>query len=203
MYKVFFNESELVFKAKNEVFPTKQYDEYKTITHFDDVVPILEKIEKLGLRKVFVLDCVDFNKIQSGFNIVRSAGGLIQNKHGKWLFIKRMNRWDLPKGRIEAGESSQEAALREVEEECGIHGHAIVRPLCTGCHIFRSPFYPSPYNWVWKEADWFEMTYSENETPIPQLEEDITEVRWFAKDELKEVYRSTYQNIKYLMNTFL
>lgn len=203
MYKVFFNESELVFKQQDELFEELEYDEYKAISHFDEVVLVLEEIEKHDLRKVFVLDCENFDFIQLSFNVVRSAGGLIQNAHNQWLFIKRMNRWDLPKGRIEAGESAEEAALREVEEECGIHGHRIIRPLFTGYHIFRSPFYPHPYNWVWKEADWFEMFYEGNETPTPQREEDITSVNWFPKTELKEVYRSTYQNIRYLIDSFL
>ncbi|MFV0365665.1 MAG: NUDIX domain-containing protein [Mangrovibacterium sp.] len=203
MYKVFFNESELLFKQKGEEFEAPSHMVCKDVVHFDDVVLILEEIEKLGLRQTIVLNCADFQKVHRGFNVVRSAGGLIQNKHSEWLFIKRMNRWDLPKGRIEEGESSEEAALREVEEECGIHGHTIVRSLCTGRHIFRSPYYPHPYNWVWKEADWFEMGYNGDELPIPQEEEDITEVQWFAKERLNVVYRSTYQNIKHLMDAFL
>ncbi|MFV0289810.1 MAG: NUDIX hydrolase [Mangrovibacterium sp.] len=204
MYKVFFNESELLFKQKEELFAEFNSDEHRIINHFDDVVHVLEEIEKLGLKKIFVLNCSDLEKIIAGFNFVRSAGGLIKNIKGEWLFIKRMSRWDLPKGRIEEGESSEIAAIREVEEECGIHGHEIVRKLLIGRHIFRSPYYPSPYNWVWKEADWFEMSYGGNEKPNPQLEEDITEVRWFSKEEVfEEVYRSTYQNIRVLIDKFL
>lgn len=203
MYKVFFNESELLFKQKEEVMPQGKIDAIYNVCHFEDVVLVLEEIEKLGLRKTFVLDCEDFAKIQSGFNIVRSAGGMIQNSAGKWLFIKRLGRWDLPKGRIEDGESSEDAAVREIEEECGIHGHQIVCPIFTGYHIFRSPYYPPPYNWVWKEADWFQMSYHGEEKLVPQREEDITEVRWFAQEELMKVYRTTYQNIRVLIDRVL
>lgn len=200
MYKVFFNESELVFKPFEEELKKPPHDTYIKVVHFEEVVQVLEEIEKSGVRKVFLLDCVDFHSIQSNFNCIHSAGGLVQNKHCQWLFIKRMNRWDLPKGRIEAGESSEQAAIREVGEECGIRGHVVVRPLLTSYHIFRSPYYPPPYNWVWKETNWFEMNYAGDEAPAPQQEEDITQARWVDVDDLQKMYKSTYQNIKQLMD---
>jgi len=55
-----------------------------------------------------------------------SAGGLVVDKSGEMgLLIGRIDKrgrmlWSLPKGHIEAGESPEEAALREVREETGI-----------------------------------------------------------------------------------
>jgi len=43
------------------------------------------------------------------------------------LFIYRFNKWDLPKGKLDNGESVSECAIREVEEECGIANLKIVR----------------------------------------------------------------------------
>jgi 8-oxo-dGTP pyrophosphatase MutT (NUDIX family) len=43
----------------------------------------------------------------------------------EFLLMKHPNRWDLPKGHCEAGESFEETALRETEEETGISRHAI------------------------------------------------------------------------------
>lgn len=42
------------------------------------------------------------------------------NRHGRLL-------WSLPKGHVEAGESAQAAATREVAEETGIHGRVVGR----------------------------------------------------------------------------
>lgn len=48
-----------------------------------------------------------------------SCGGVVMNK-GRVLLLKKFGGdWVLPKGRIEPGESKEEAALREVREETG------------------------------------------------------------------------------------
>ncbi len=202
MYKVFFNESLLIFNERDENIKANDYDGIRYLNNFYELVDILEEIEKLGLKKTFCIVCNNLEIIKNGFNLVRSAGGLIRDYSNKYLFIRRFNRWDLPKGRIEDGEKSEFAAIREVEEECGIHGQTIKRFLHTGRHIFRSSYYPYPYNWVWKETDWYEMEYFGNETPIPQEEEEITEVRWVVEKDLQEVLLSTYLNIKELFNIY-
>ncbi len=61
-----------------------------------------------------------------------SAGGIVYKKEGDrvlWLLIqpKDTNRWQFPKGWIEAGETAKAAALREVEEETGVIGEMITR----------------------------------------------------------------------------
>ncbi|MCK7539117.1 MAG: NUDIX domain-containing protein [Marinilabiliales bacterium] len=59
----------------------------------------------------------------SWFTVIEAAGGLVGHPSGKYLFIMRYGRWDLPKGHIEKGETPEECALREVTEECNIRGH--------------------------------------------------------------------------------
>jgi ADP-ribose pyrophosphatase YjhB (NUDIX family) len=51
--------------------------------------------------------------------IVMAAGGLVENEHGEILLIYRKKHWDLPKGKLDAGETLEECAVREVEEETG------------------------------------------------------------------------------------
>jgi 8-oxo-dGTP pyrophosphatase MutT (NUDIX family) len=62
-----------------------------------------------------------------------SAGGIVSNASGEIAIVlqrgrKKTLRWTLPKGRIDAGESPETAALREVYEETGLRAR-IVRPL--------------------------------------------------------------------------
>ncbi|MCU1276969.1 MAG: family hydrolase [bacterium] len=62
-----------------------------------------------------------------------SAGGVVVDEHERVALVKQRDRknrwrWTLPKGRIDRGESAEEAALREVFEESGLRA-TIVRPL--------------------------------------------------------------------------
>lgn len=121
---------------------------------------------------------------------VIAAGGLVVNGQGKFLFIERLGFLDLPKGKLEKGESIDEAALREVEEECGITSLEIVKKLPTTYHTY---FHKGRR--VLKPSYWFLMRSSlEVQNLVPQTEEGITAVLWLSKEEAlsreKEMYRS-------------
>ena len=49
-----------------------------------------------------------------------AAGGVVKDAEGHVLWIQRNGKWDLPKGKLERGESLEEAVIREVFEETGI-----------------------------------------------------------------------------------
>ena len=51
---------------------------------------------------------------------VRAAGGVVEASDGSLLAIVRNGRYDLPKGKVELGETLLQAAHREVEEETGL-----------------------------------------------------------------------------------
>ena len=51
---------------------------------------------------------------------ILAAGGLVTNAQGEILWIFRRGFWDLPKGKLDDGETIQSCAIREVEEETGI-----------------------------------------------------------------------------------
>jgi 8-oxo-dGTP pyrophosphatase MutT (NUDIX family) len=61
-----------------------------------------------------------------------SAGGAVYQKSGDqilWLICQHSgyHKWVLPKGLIDPGEKSEQTALREVEEECGIKAKIIAK----------------------------------------------------------------------------
>ncbi|MCH7536140.1 MAG: NUDIX domain-containing protein, partial [Bacteroidetes bacterium] len=58
---------------------------------------------------------------ESLFVLINAAGGIVSNNKNEILFIRRNDRWDLPKGKVEEMEEFSECAVREVQEECGIN----------------------------------------------------------------------------------
>jgi 8-oxo-dGTP pyrophosphatase MutT (NUDIX family) len=129
--------------------------------------------------------------LEQSFKIVEAAGGVVSNPEGETLFIFRHGKWDLPKGKMEKGESYEECAVREVEEECGIHVHRLGNPLTTTYHT-----YLHKGREVLKRTAWFSMSCRDKEKPSPQEEEDITEVAWLSNAEIKrKVLNNTYHSI--------
>jgi 8-oxo-dGTP diphosphatase len=58
-------------------------------------------------------------------NMIVCAGAVVRDELGRLLLVRRANApsaglWSLPGGRVEAGESPAEAAVREVREETGL-----------------------------------------------------------------------------------
>lgn len=130
----------------------------------------------------------------SSFKVIEAAGGLVKNGKGEYLFIFRNGKWDLPKGKIEKGEAVPVAAIREVEEECGIHNLKIRKELESTYHT-----YYLEKKEVLKRTHWFEMTSDDNSALVPQIEEGITLVKWLPKKDLSQVYENTYESIKEVM----
>lgn len=207
MYKVFFNECLILLGPENKNSSLGNIEDVVEIQCVDDFFELLfilggrKHVEQPVCKCLIEKDLVD--EVIQSMNKIPAAGGIVRNRRHEILFIHRFGKWDLPKGKIEDREQIQQTALREVEEECGIHDLRLIRKLPSTFHIYRSPYLPEVNNWVWKETCWFEMLYSGSETPVPQTEEDITGIRWFAEDQLEEVYQSTYGNIKQLLMNYL
>jgi len=204
MHKVFFNDSTILISAeikksfKNNISSDFNFEGY------DVVNQIICEIE-LGRGNIVYYLCHPqtdrlWKYFRKRFSEIPAAGGLVQNQDGKLLFIKRFGVWDLPKGKIEKGESDQSAAVREVEEECGLSGVRILSQLDSTFHIYHSPYLPVASNLVLKETKWFLMEYTGSEKPVPQIEESIEEVCWFDRSELPIVLANTYHSLRYLLS---
>ena len=125
------------------------------------------------------------------FPIVEAAGGLVRHQDGRFLFIYRNDKWDLPKGRIEKNEPIRIAAVREVEEETGVDGLEIVKPLIETFHVFnRNGKYKL------KKTFWFEMKTTSTVTLTPQLNEGIEQAIWVFEKEIPNKFENAYENIK-------
>ena len=135
------------------------------------------------------------------FKEVPAAGGVVIRRN-KLLLIFRNEKWDLPKGKIDEGETAENAAVREVAEECGIEGHRITKKLPSTYHIYQSPWKETLGQWILKETHWFEMNYSGTENGKPEAGENITEIRWFVGNELNEVLANTYESLKQVIMVY-
>jgi 8-oxo-dGTP pyrophosphatase MutT (NUDIX family) len=129
------------------------------------------------------------------FTEVEAAGGLVKHTTGRYLFIERRGKWDLPKGHVEKGESPEECAVREVSEECGITGHSIVKTLEPSYHT---------YSWegisYLKKTHWFAMEYSGEMISSPQAEEGITNIAWLFPDEISRIKNQAWLSLSDLIN---
>jgi len=144
--------------------------------------------------KFFYVLCDDvkaFLKIvKKSVKLVEAAGGLVKNEYGEYLFIYRNNKWDLPKGKIEKQEGIKEAAVREVEEECGIKVSKLDEIICKTYHSY---FWRGEM--VLKKTYWFNMRARDQNDLKPQKEEGITDVRWFKKEDISPIVENTFPSI--------
>jgi 8-oxo-dGTP pyrophosphatase MutT (NUDIX family) len=129
------------------------------------------------------------------FTEVGAAGGLVRHSSGRYLFIEKKGRLDLPKGHIEPGEDPETCAIREVSEECGITGHTIVKSISPSYHT---------YSWegisYLKKTSWFLMQYEGDMVTDPQQDEGITKVEWLFPDELNSIKTSAWLSLMDLIN---
>jgi len=131
-----------------------------------------------------------FNQIKEVVKVIEAAGGLVKSEENKYLFIKRNGFWDLPKGKLEKDEKRKDAAVREVEEECGIKVKSLEEKLLKTYHV-----YEMKGKLVLKISHWYSMTSKSKQKLIPQTEEGITEVKWIAKKDWGIVKANTYPSI--------
>lgn len=183
-----------------------------TIDFHDDVLiiepgkdVIIKLLYLLRTRKLKNLDSVTIlteNKkevkdfIKSRFTVIKAAGGVV-TKGQKVLFIFRMGKWDLPKGKFDKGETPQECAVREVEEECAIKvklGPEICKTWHTYTHNRKS---------ILKKTYWYAMENQNDSAMKPQKEEGIEDIRWLTHHEAKVALVNSYPSMRYLYKQFL
>ncbi|WP_294245857.1 NUDIX domain-containing protein [uncultured Chryseobacterium sp.] len=197
MYKVFVNEKKLLLSAQPENL--EKVLGYENVTTLEIGLDLLENTSVKELN-IYGNDVeMIWEKFKSLFRIIEAAGGVVNNPEKDILFIKRLGKWDLPKGKMEKGESREESAVREIEEETGLSHVELVRFINTTYHIYVE----RNGDKVLKCTHWFEMNFSGEDTSKPQLEEGITEVAWKNKDQMEaEVFPNTFKNIRLIIEEF-
>jgi ADP-ribose pyrophosphatase YjhB (NUDIX family) len=193
MYKVYYNDRVILFGKIKKVIPkgngivSYSYPE----TSIGDIWKKFRKNTKIKLLYISGNEKKILPEIIAQFNLVKAGGGLVKNKAGEYLLIFRNKKWDLPKGKLEKKETARTGAKREVEEECGIKGVKIVRPLQETYHI-----YELQKKLNIKQTKWFEMSYTgRSEKTKPQRDEGIEKAIWVHKKGITKLHKNMYPSI--------
>ncbi|PKP14276.1 MAG: NUDIX hydrolase [Bacteroidetes bacterium HGW-Bacteroidetes-3] len=192
MYKVFVNDCPIILtdNKKNAInFNLVNFENIKV----DEIVGQIFQNKLAGIALFCENLENNWKEFQSCFKIQKAAGGKVVNANNEVLFIYRFNKWDLPKGKLEKGESVSECAVREVEEECSITNLQIVKPLETTYHIYQEKG-----KTILKITYWFLMRTEFIGELTPQSEEGIEQVVFKNEAEIKSALENTYENIKLL-----
>jgi len=129
-----------------------------------------------------------------------AAGGIVVNPKQEILWIFRRGFWDLPKGKLDPGETIPQCALREVEEETGLTQIQLNEIITITYHDYFDKYLNTQ---VTKETHWYKMSIHDLQNGIPQTEEDIEKMVWFPINVLEIPVQHTYENIKIVVEAYL
>ena len=189
-YSIYFGDTEVVVTTKS---PGSQY----SILDVDSLFAIsrAKVVKKVETDKFIAIVTPDsdatFESLKSQFKVVFAAGGVVESEGDALLMIELRQRWDLPKGHIEACESDSVAARREVEEETGVVADIVGNePIAVTWHAYDT------YGcWELKRTSWWRMRASAGRV-VPQREEGISKVVWCRREDVEERLKNSYATIK-------
>lgn len=154
----------------------------------------MHEIKKPEMEAV-VISAEDIHQLKTfffkHFTIIQAAGGLVENEKGEWLIIFRRGKWDLPKGKMDEGETPEICAVREIEEETGLRNVSINNMITTTYHL-----YEEFGKQILKETFWYRMHINGDQNLTPQAEEDIEEAKWIKPGEWKLYADESYASVR-------
>jgi 8-oxo-dGTP pyrophosphatase MutT (NUDIX family) len=197
IYKIFINETPVFLTNTEGVLPEWKNDAQSLISNYlgkkKFLHPIIDVLEKTKKYHRIVVVSSDLDKLwhdfQALFKHIEAAGGVVTNTKNEVLMIFRRNSWDLPKGKIDEGESPEEAAVREIQEETGLNDVKLGDFIC---HTYHT--YTMKGKRILKKTWWYTMTTPEM-TLIPQTSEDIEQAVWVDLQNFLNAKHTVYGSI--------
>jgi len=197
MYIFFINDKPLVITNSEDI--PKRFQHLPKIHFVNDLnlMDLVRKTEDANQSGMLII-CEDEDSLllqfKSNFTTISAGGGIVFNQKGELLIMKRLGKWDLPKGKIDSGETIAEGAIREVEEECGVDKLIIDKFLTISYHTYKLQGHR-----FLKATHWYLMKTSFVGQLTPQLEESITEVKWINFKDLDIQNLDTYESIREIL----
>jgi len=182
IYNIFYGNKKIVIEYNS----TSQYSSIKS----DEINFLLNNDSELIRLKTSFPERL-FAEFSSNFVLIEAAGGLIINDAHEWLMIYRLDHWDLPKGKIDPGESAYTTAVREILEECNIN-------VSFSKSIFLEPtyhIYKLNEHFVLKRTYWYLFLVNDYSQYMPQVEENIQKIEWINKSKWEKIKKLTYPSI--------
>ncbi len=199
MYKVFVENRPIILCQKNNyTFDSRIFFEKKIKSLEKDVYPFFgNDKEKLP----YIILCEDaeatFKRLFDGYDWIEAAGGIVERK-GRYLFIKRFGKWDIPKGKLEKGEDIEEGCVREIEEECGIKNPIIDYKIIETLHTYRFK-----NKLTIKRTHWYALSYDGKDELVPQKEEGITKAKFIKPEKMEKIRANTYASILEVIDSYI
>lgn len=198
MYKIYINETPLLLFDAGKASKLPKTGPNELLVRYTGKAKFLlnyaDMLEKSRRYDRVIIHSTDYQKLvddfQGNYKVLEAAGGLVYNEQGKVLMIFRRDFWDLPKGKIDPGESKEEAAVREVEEETGLKNIQLGSLLTETYHTYRT----KKGNRILKRTYWFRMD-APHQKLIPQAEEDIEQAIWQDLDTFLPTSPVIYKSI--------
>ena len=201
--KIYFNDKPLFLcnEIDKTIEPYLHHDDAVFIDEFSSHA-VKSMVHEMELQKIHagILLHTNLEELKKAlwkkFTIVQAAGGLVTNLKDEILMILRRGKWDLPKGKLDPGETLEQCAVREVEEETGLGNLTLQRHLLTTYHTYHESG-----KFILKESYWYKMNIPDEQPLIPQAAEQITEARWVKTSGIKELLHNTFPSVKDVLQT--
>lgn len=209
MRKIFIQNSTLYLAGKNGAQKIaeslKQEKKEFTVLDYKNRTELQQQVSRLSaaLKEDTVImvhdSSITLEKIFfSGYKLIHAAGGAVFNEEGNLLMIFRRGKWDLPKGKLDKGESIKSAAVREIEEETGVGQLKIIAPVKFLFQKQTCTYHTYELNSkrILKATHWFKMTSNDKSRLVPQAAEGIEKVAWCSKRKVQEYLKNSFHSIE-------
>jgi 8-oxo-dGTP pyrophosphatase MutT (NUDIX family) len=195
--KIYFNDKPLFLAdaISEEIEPYRHHDDAVLIDEFS-LNGIKSMIHEMRAEKVHAGIFLHDNLEQlrkafwKKFQVVQAAGGLVLNDEGDILMMYRRSTWDLPKGKLDPGETLETCAVREVQEETGLKDVKLKKLLLITYHT-----YDESGHHILKETYWYLLEAPGQQLLQPQTSEQITAIEWAKPGKLEKYIKNTFPSI--------